>query len=136
MLYEQNNATATTFFNSLLQLVGHNNQVITLSDQQQDILIKFELNHQAIISKQQGFFYFLLLVPFGLCVLPIFMIKASIKRQYQQANHAIKQAIESFLVNTEHVKADLTDLPAEFSIRHCLAQTGHTHKTAIRHYGG
>ncbi|CAM5211877.1 EAL domain-containing protein [Alishewanella longhuensis] len=115
MLYEQNNATATTFFNSLLQLVGQNNQVITLSDQQQDILIKFELNHQAIISKQQGFFYFLLLVPFGLCVLPIFMIKASIKRQYQQANHAIKQAIESFLVNTEHVKADLTDLPAEFS---------------------
>ncbi|GHG67074.1 hypothetical protein GCM10010919_15510 [Alishewanella longhuensis] len=115
ILYEQNNAVSPSFFNSLLQLVGQKNQAITLSDQQQDILVRFELNPQATLSQLQNFIYFLLLIPVLLCALPIFMIKASLTRKYQQANYAVNTAIEGFLTNAGNFKPDTSKLPVEFS---------------------
>lgn len=115
MLYEQNNAVSPTFFNRLLQWVGYNSKPITLSEQQQDILVRFTLNPQTTISELQQFFYLLLLVPLVLCVLPIFLIQASVKRNYQRANNAIRQLIDGFLINTDPGKYSSRDLPAEFS---------------------
>lgn len=115
VLYEQNNTVQTTFFNNLLQLVGYNPTAIILSDQQQDILLKFELNQQSLISQFQGFFYLLIFVPLGFCILPTLLIKTSIKHQYQQANQAVRYAIDSFIASRELLKVDTSKLPPEFS---------------------
>lgn len=115
MLYEQNNTVATTFFNSLLQWVGHKGAMMTLSDQQQDLLLKFELNQQAFINRLQSFFYLLLLVPIAFCILPILLIKASVARKYQQANQAVRQAIDNFIADSGQSKVDIANLPAEFN---------------------
>ncbi|WP_423186605.1 EAL domain-containing protein [Alishewanella sp. d11] len=115
MLYEQNNPSSETFFETLLQLFGKKNQLITVSDFQQDVLVRFELNTDAMKAILNTFLYFIFVFPFILLILATFLLKAILKRKYQLANIAVKNVLESFSIDSDNYKADFSKLPAEFS---------------------
>lgn len=116
ILYEQNNsAESGSLMRSLLRFVGKTPQSITLQEEQQDMLVRFELDHQQMLNTLQSYLFIILILPLFLGWLPVFFVKSSLQRKYRTTTRAVNEAIAGFLTQSKPTKPDLSNLPAEFA---------------------
>lgn len=122
ILYEQNNAPIQpTMMQSLLSALGMVFQAQTLRDEQQEILVRYELNHQQQLKAFQNYAFLIILLPLVFGWLPVFFIKNSLERKYRRASQAVNDAIEGFLNQQKPDKQAFQKLPSEFSdLAHAL----------------
>ncbi|MCF4009400.1 EAL domain-containing protein [Rheinheimera sp. UJ63] len=116
ILYEQsNNAYQTSFISQLLALAGKADDTVTIKDEQQDVLVRYELDHRATLKGMQYFLFVLVASPFILFMLPVLIIKNSLQRKYRRISRVVNETIEAFLSDNKQTKAENSQLPAEFS---------------------
>lgn len=115
VVHEHNNATARSgLLDTIHQVAGIDQQPASLKSDEHDLQIKFIPNFDQSNATFLQAFWFMLLAPLLLFLLPAIMAPIMIGGMLKKANHTISQAIERFMRDPA---ADLhiQDLPTDFS---------------------
>jgi EAL domain-containing protein (putative c-di-GMP-specific phosphodiesterase class I)/GGDEF domain-containing protein len=115
VVHEHNNSTTrSALLDFVLQVGGIDQKPAVLKFAEQDLQVKFQPNFEQGNAILMQAFWFLVVAPLLLCLVPALLVPLLIGSTVKKANHTISQAIERFMRDPS---ADLRvqELPADFA---------------------